>query len=262
MIRALHTAAAGMESQQFNIDVIANNLANVNTNGFKTVRADFEDLLYQTLRPAGATAAGGTQLPSGLQVGLGSRPAATYGLFTTGALQVTGNPLDMAIEGDGFFKVLLPDGAIAYTRDGGFKMDAQGRLVTSNGYPLEPEIIIPPDAEQIMIGRDGMISVRRGGQDGVEELGQITLVRFVNPAGLNRIGLNLYRLTPAAGEPIEGAPGTNGIGSIASSALEASNVQIVDEMVRLIMAQRAYEVNSRAIQTADEMLSVAKDLKR
>lgn len=262
MIRALHTAATGMETQQFNIDVISNNLANVNTNGYKTVRADFEDLLYQTLRPAGATAAGGTQLPSGLQVGLGARPAATYGLFTTGALQVTGNPLDLAIEGEGFFKVLLPDGAVAYTRDGGFKLDAQGRLVTSNGYPLEPEIIIPPDAEQIMIGRDGVINVRRGGQDGVEEIGQITLVRFVNAAGLNRIGLNLYRLTPAAGEPIEGVPGTNGIGSIAGGTLEASNVQIVDEMVRLIMAQRAYEVNSRAIQTADEMLSVAKDLKR
>lgn len=262
MIRALHTAATGMETQQFNIDVISNNLANVNTNGYKTVRADFEDLLYQTLRPAGATAAGGTQLPSGLQVGLGARPAATYGLFTTGALQVTGNPLDLAIEGEGFFKVLLPDGAVAYTRDGGFKLDAQGRLVNSNGYPLEPEIIIPPDAEQIMIGRDGVINVRRGGQDGVEEIGQITLVRFVNAAGLNRIGLNLYRLTPAAGEPIEGVPGTNGIGSIAGGTLEASNVQIVDEMVRLIMAQRAYEVNSRAIQTADEMLSVAKDLKR
>ncbi|CUU10427.1 MAG: flagellar basal-body rod protein FlgG [Fimbriimonadales bacterium] len=262
MIRALHTAATGMEAQQFNIDVISNNLANVNTNGFKTVRADFEDLLYQTLRPAGASVAGGAQVPSGLQVGLGARPAATYGIFSTGAIQVTGNPLDLAIEGDGFFKVLLPDGTVAYTRDGGFKLDSQGRLVTSMGYPLEPEIILPPDVEQVLIGRDGTISVRRGGQDGVEQIGQITLVRFINPAGLNRIGMNLYRMTPAAGEPIEGTPGTNGLGEIAGGSLEASNVQIVDEMVRLIMAQRAYEVNSRAIQTADEMLSVAKDLKR
>ncbi len=262
MLRALHTAATGMEAQQFNIDVIANNLANVNTTGFKTVRADFEDLIYQTLRPAGANVAGGAQVPSGLQVGLGARAAATYGLFTPGALQVTGNPLDMAIEGDGFFKVLMPDGSVAYTRDGSFKLDSQGRLVTSMGYPLEPEIIIPPDVQEILVGRDGTLSVRRGGQGGLEEIGQITLVRFVNPAGLSRIGLNLYRATPASGEPIEGTPGTNGLGELSSGSLEASNVQIVEEMVRLIMAQRAYEVNSRAIQTADEMLAVAKDLKR
>lgn len=262
MIRALHTAATGMVSQQFNIDVISANLANVNTHGFKTVRADFEDLIYQTMRPAGASVANGAQVPTGLQVGLGSRPAATYGIFTSGALQTTSNPLDMAIEGDGFFKVLLPEGGFAYTRDGGFKMDSQGRLVTGSGYPLEPEVLIPPDTQDILIGRDGTVSVRRGGVEGVEEIGTLTLTRFVNPAGLNRVGQNLYRATPASGEPVEGTPGTNGIGQITNNSLEASNVQIVDEMVRLIMAQRAYEINSRAIQTADEMLSIAKDLKR
>lgn len=262
MIRALHTAATGMAAQQFNIDVISNNLANVNTNGFKTVRADFEDLIYQTLRSAGASVAGGAQVPTGLQVGLGSRPAATYGIFRPGPIQTTGNPLDLAIEGEGFFKVLLPSGSVAYTRDGGFKIDGQGRLVTSNGYPLEPEVLIPPDAQSILIGRDGTVSVKRGGSDSLEELGNITLARFINPAGLNRIGQNLYTVTPASGEPVEGTPGTQGIGEISSSSLEGSNVQIVDEMVRLIMAQRAYEINSRAIQTADDMLSVAKDLKR
>lgn len=262
MLRALHTAATGMTAQQLNIDVIANNLANVNTTGFKRMRADFEDLLYQTLRPAGASVARGSQVPSGLQVGLGSRPSATYGIFTPGAIQTTGNLLDLAIEGDGFFKVLLPDGSVAYTRDGGFKLDSQGRLVTSSGYPLEPELLIPPDAEQVMIGRDGTVSVRRGGSEGIDQIGQITLVRFVNPAGLNRIGQNLYRATPASGEPVEGTPGTSGIGEISQGSLEFSNVQIVEEMVNLIMAQRAYEVNSRAIQTADEMLGVAKDLKR
>ena len=262
MIRALHTAAAGMETQQFNIDVISNNLANVNTNGYKTVRPDFEDLLYQTLRPAGAMAAGGAQLPSGLQIGLGARPAATYGLFTTGAIQVTGNPLDLAIEGDGFFKVLLPDGTVAYTRDGALKIDVQGRLVTSDGYPLEPEIIIPQDAQTITIGKDGTVSVLRAGQTTPDEVGQIQLARFINPSGLQHLGQNLYKPTAASGDPVEGAPGEQGFGTVAQNMLEMSNVQIVDEMVAMIIAQRAYEISAKAIQTSDEMLNIANNLRR
>ncbi|NUL81582.1 MAG: flagellar basal-body rod protein FlgG [Armatimonadetes bacterium] len=262
MLRALHTAATGMSAQQMNIDTIANNLANVNTSGFKKQRVDFEDLLYQTVRPAGASTAAGAQSPTGIQIGLGVKPAATYGVFSPGAIQTTGNPLDMAIEGEGFFKILLPDGSSGYTRDGSFKIDGQGRLVTASGYAVEPEILIPADAIEITIGRDGNVAARRGGENEFQELGTLTIARFVNPAGLQRVGQNLYRATPASGEPVEGAPGTNGIGQVSQGTLEFSNVQVVEEMVNLIMAQRAYEVNSRSIQTADDMLAVAKDIKR
>lgn len=262
MMRALFTSATGMAAQQLHLDVIANNMANINTVGFKRSRADFQDLLYQTLRPAGTTAARGAQVPSGLNVGLGVRPVATATIFTTGTLQKTDNPTDLAIEGDGFFKVLLPDGTVAYTRDGAFKLDVQGRLVTSDGYPLEPEIIIPQDAQTVTVGKDGTVSVLRAGQSTPDEVGQIQLARFVNPSGLQRIGQNLYRPTAASGEPVEGTPGEQGFGTLAQNMLEMSNVQIVDEMVAMIIAQRAYEISAKAIQTSDEMLQIANNLRR
>jgi flagellar basal-body rod protein FlgG len=262
MMRALFTSATGMAAQQLHLDVIANNLANVNTTGFKRSRADFQDLLYQTIRAAGTTAARGAQVPTGINVGLGVRPIATTSIFTTGALQKTDNPTDLAIEGDGFFKVLLPDGTVADPRDGAFKLDSQGRLVTSDGYPLEPEIIIPQDAQSVVVGKDGTVSVLRAGQSAPDEVGQIQLARFVNPAGLQRIGQNLFRPTAASGDAVEGAPGEQGFGTVAQNMLEMSNVQIVDEMVAMIIAQRAYEISAKAIQASDEMLSIANNLRR
>lgn len=262
MMRALWTAAAGMNAQQLTVDVLANNLANVNTAGFKRSRVDFQDLLYQTERVPGTATARNAQVPVGIQVGLGSRPGAVYKIFSQGTFQQTGNPLDMAIEGDGFFQVQLPDGRIAYTRDGSFKVDNQGRLVTSDGYPLQPEITIPPDALSVSIGQDGTISVMLPGQSQPQEVGQIQLVRFINPAGLQSIGRNLFVATFASGDPQTGTPGLEGYGTIAQGFVEMSNVKVVEEMVNLITALRAYEVNSKAIQTADEMLSVANQVRR
>ena len=261
MMRALYTSATGMIAQQFHMDVVSNNLANVNTAGFKKSRADFQDLLYQTIRPAGATVSEGAQVPAPLEVGLGARPVASVTLFTTGAFQQTGNPLDVAIEGDGFFKVQTPGGA-AYTRDGAFKIDAQGSVVNSDGYKLQPDIRIPADAQQISIGKDGTVSALTGGQTEPTVLGQITLARFTNPAGLSHAGGNAYVPTAASGQPVEGTPGTEAFGKISQGTLEMSNVQIVEEMVNMITAQRAYETNSKAIQTADEMLSTANNLRR
>ncbi len=262
MIRSLWTAATGMAAQQLNIDVISNNLANVNTPGFKKSRVDFQDLLYQTLRAAGTTEAQGSMVPTGIQVGLGTRPAAIARIFSQGDFQQTNNPLDLVIEGDGFFQVLLPNGSTAYTRDGTFKLDAQGRIVTADGYPLDPEITIPAEATSINIGSDGTVSVTLAGQTTPQELGQIQIAKFINPAGLNNLGRNLLLPTAASGEPIVDTPGLNGLGTIAHGFIEMSNVKVVEEMVNMIIAQRAYEVNSKAIQTADDMLSIANNLRR
>lgn len=262
MIRSLYTAATGMEAQQLNMDVIANNLANVNTSGFKKSRVDFQDLLYQTLRTAGSTQAQGMQVPTGIQVGLGTRAAAIQKIFTPGDYQQTGNDLDLIIEGDGFFQVMLPSGELAYTRDGSFKIDGEGRVVTSDGYPVQPEITIPAETKDIAIGADGTISVTAAGQNEPQELGQIQIVKFLNPAGLISEGRNLLVTSAASGEPITGTPGTDGLGTIAQGFVEMSNVKVVEEMVNMIVAQRAYEVNSKSIQSSDEMLSIANSLRR
>lgn len=262
MIRALYTAATGMAAQQTNMDITANNLANVNTTGFKKSRADFQDLLYQTLRIAGSTQAQGVTLPTGVQVGLGTRLAAVQKIFTQGDYQQTGNDLDMVIEGDGFFQVTLPSGEVAYTRDGSFKRDGTGRMVTSDGYPLSPEITLPADLTHISVGKDGTVSVTTAGQAEPQDLGQIELVKFLNPGGMESIGGNLYKKTSASGEPVPGTPGSDGMGTLGQGFVEMSNVKVIEEMVNLITAQRAYEVNSKSIQTADEMLSIANNLRR
>jgi flagellar basal-body rod protein FlgG len=264
MMRSLWTAASGMVGQQFNIDTISNNLANVNTTGFKQNRPDFEDLLYQTLRVAGTPATEVTLVPTGIQVGHGVRPAATQKIFTQGALQATGNVTDLAIEGEGFFRVLQYDGSYAYTRDGSFKIDADGQVVNSNGYRFMPEIILPENfiRETLSVSQDGRVTVKVAGIDDPIEVGQIEIYRFINPAGLQAIGENLFRVTNATGEVIAGRPGFDGMGKVVQNFLEMSNVSVVREMVNMIVAQRAYEINSKAIQTSDSMLATANSLKR
>jgi flagellar basal-body rod protein FlgG len=262
MIRALWTAASGMEAQQLNIDIIANNLANVNTIGFKKSQGDFQDLLYQTLRASGATSAQGSQIPTGMQLGHGVRPVAIQKIFSQGDYQQTSNELDLAIEGDGFFQILQPNGEIAYTRAGAFKLDSQGRIVTSDGYPLDPEISIPSDTTDITIGADGTVSIIQAGQSEASEIGTIQLARFPNPAGLKAIGRNLFLPTSASGTAETGTAGDSGFGTIAQGYLEMSNVSVVEEMVNMIIAQRAYEINTKAIQTADDMLQYANGIKR
>ncbi len=262
MIRSLWTAASGMKSQSLNIDVISNNLANVNTTGFKSSRADFQDLLYETLRQAGTSSSEGTDVPTGIQVGHGSRPVASHKIFTQGDFQQTKNELDIAIEGGGFFQIIQPNGETAYTRDGAFKMDRDGRMVTPDGFVMDPEITIPSDSISLSIGLDGTVSVMQAGSNTPTEIGTITLARFVNPAGLHSIGRNLYLPTNASGDAIVGTAGTDGLGSLAQGFLEMSNVSVVDEMVKMITAQRAYEINSKAIQAADDMLQQANNLKR
>ena len=264
MMRALWTAATGMTTQQQNMDVISNNLANVNTTGYKKQRAEFQDLIYQTLRQPGATSGPDTTYPTAMQAGHGAKLSATNRIFTQGSYQATGSPTDMMIDGDGFFQVTMPDGTIGYTRDGSFKLDETRRLVTSDGYPLEPEITIPEDApsDSITIGSDGTVSATPAGQTAAEEVGQITVVRFVNPAGLSAQGRNIFYETNASGAPIESTPGEDGSGTITQGYLEMSNVQVADEMVNMIVAQRAYETNSKAITTSDAMLEIANNLKR
>ena len=264
MMRSLWTAASGMTSQQFNIDTIANNLSNVNTTGFKQSRADFEDLLYQTIRMAGTPATEVTVVPTGIQVGHGVRPAATQKIFTQGPLQNTGNVTDLAIEGEGFFRVLLYDGTYGYTRDGSFKIDSEGQLVSSNGYRFLPEIIFPEDflRESVTVSQDGRVSCKVPGNDAAIEVSQIEIYRFVNPTGLKSIGQNLFKVTNASGDPLGGRPGFDGMGKMVHKFLEMSNVSVVQEMVNMIVAQRAYELNSRAIQTSDTMLGIANGLKR
>ena len=264
MMRSLWTAASGMTGQQFNIDTISNNLSNVNTTGFKLNRADFEDLLYQTIRTAGTPATELTVLPTGVQVGHGVRPAATQKIFTQGALQSTGNVSDVAIEGEGFFRELLYDGTYGYTRDGAFKIDSNGQLVSSDGYRVLPEVTLPEgfERESLTISQDGRISVKIAGSDEPIDVGQLEIYRFVNPAGLQAIGQNLFKESSASGEAIGGRPGFEGMGQLIHRFLEMSNVSVVQEMVNMIVAQRAYELNSRAIQTSDSMLATATSLKR
>jgi flagellar basal-body rod protein FlgG len=255
MIRSLWIAKTGLDAQQTQLDVITNNLANVGTNGFKRARAVFEDLLYQTLRQPGAQSSQQTQIPSGLQIGIGTRPVATERIHTQGNLTQTGNSLDIAVQGQGFFQVLLPDGTNAYTRDGAFQRDSQGQMVTSSGYPLQPAITIPANALSITIGRDGVVSVMQAGSAAPTQVGTIQLTTFVNPGGLQSAGENLYLETAASGTPSPNTPGTNGTGLLNQGYVETSNVNVVEELVNMIQTQRAYEINSRAIQTSDQMLS-------
>jgi flagellar basal-body rod protein FlgG len=262
MFRALWTSASGMTAQQTNLDVISHNMTNVNTVGFKKMRATFQDLVYQTIREPGAPTSPTTRNPSGFQIGLGAYVSDTYGIFTQGNTFQTGNQLDIAIQGDGFFKVVLPDGTIAYTRNGQFRLDAEGRIVNSDGYPLDPEIAIPVDAISVGIGADGTVSVLRQGANAVEEVGRIELAKFVNPAGLRRIGNNLFIQTDASGEPVIDNPGNQGLGTLLQGYLESSNVNIVEEMVNLIIAQRAFEFNTKGITAADEMLGQTANLRR
>jgi len=260
MIRALFTSATGMQAQQLNLDVIANNLSNVNTTGFKRSRVDFQDLLYQTMRPAG-TRLGSTEIATGVQVGHGTRPVATQKIFAQGNFQQTENPLDLVIEGDGFFAVVRPDGQLAYTRSGAFKRDSQGQIVNSDGLVLQPAVTLPQDAQNISIGTDGTISVTTASSPNPTQVGQIQLARFVNPAGLNAIGRNLFMPTQASGTATTGQPTQQGFGSIGQGFLESSNVSVVEEMVNMIAAQRAFEVNSKAIKTADDMLALANNVR-
>lgn len=262
MMRSLWTAASGMVAQQTKIDTISNNLANVNTAGFKKSRVDFQDLLYQTVKYAGTPSTAGAQVPTGIQIGHGARPVATQRIFSQGMYQQTDNPLDVVIEGDGFFQVLLPDGGIRYTRDGAFKLDADGRLTTSDGFPIEPEIIIPEDALELSIGSDGTFSIMQPGGSEPSQVGSLEIVRFINPAGLKSEGRNLYASTAASGTPMVGTPGLDGFGTLSQNFLEMSNVQVVEEMVNMIVSQRAYETNSKAIQAADDMLQTANNLRR
>ncbi len=254
MIRSLWISKTGMDAQQTQMDVISNNLANVGTTGFKRSRAVFEDLLYQTIRQPGAASSQQTQLPTGLQVGTGVRPVATAKVFSQGALQASGNPLDIAINGQGFLQVQMPDGTTGYTRDGNLRMDQQGQVVTSNGFPILPAITIPPGAQTITIGQDGTISVATAGTTAPTQVGTLQLVNFVNPAGLQAIGQNLFTETAASGTPNAGTPGTNGLGLLNQGFVETSNVNVVEELVSMIQTQRAYEINSKAIQTSDQML--------
>lgn len=262
MIRSLETAATGMLVQQKNLDVIANNLANVNTTAFKASRAEFQDLMYQTIRLAGAQQGGSASLPASQQVGMGAKFISSATSFAPGALQSSNSPFDVAINGHGFFSVTMPDGTTAFTRDGSFKRSAEGRLVTSDGFPLAGDITIPADAETVTISANGTVSAKISGQSDPQVLGSITLSVFPNPAGLERIGGNLFRPTPASGEATAAEPGTSGTGLLEQGFLEGSNVQMVEEMVRMILAQRAYEVNSKAIQAADEMLNATNNLRR
>jgi len=264
MMRSLWTAASGMIAQQFNIDTIANNLSNVNTVGFKQNRADFEDLLYQTLRLAGTPSTEVTVVPTGIQVGHGVKPNSTQKIFTQGGLQNTGVNTDLAIQGEGFFRVLLYDGTYGYTRDGSFQIDVNGQLLDSNGYRFMPEIIFPDNfiPESVSMSQDGRVTCKVGGSDDILEIGQIEIYRFVNPTGLQAIGQNILKKTNASGEPIAGRPGFDGMGKLAHRFLEMSNVSVVQEMVNMIVAQRAYELNSKAIQTTDTMLGIANGLKR
>ncbi len=255
MIRALYTAASGMTAQQMNLDAIANNLANSSTAGFQQRRVQFSDLLYQSQISPGAAASQQTTVASGLQVGLGVRPIATEILQTQGNLSQTGNQLDLAIQGHGFFQILLPNGQTGYTRSGSFQLDAQGNVVTNNGDPLQPAVTIPPDATAITVGADGTVTVTQPGQTQAQQVGQIQLALFVDPGGLDSAGNNIYLQTTASGDPIIGAPGgTEGIGSLQQGTLEQANVSVVDQFVQMIVAQRSYESNSRVVKAADEML--------
>jgi flagellar basal-body rod protein FlgG len=254
VIRSLWISKSGLEAQQFNVDIISNNLANVTTNAYKRQRPIFEDLLYQTLRQPGAQSSQLTEYPTGLQVGTGVAPVATVRIFTNGNLQQTGNSLDLAIDGRGFFQILQQDGTLAYTRDGAFQLDSEGQVVTSTGYLLQPALQIPSDALSITIGSDGTVSVTQPGSPTPTQIGNIQLADFVNPGGLQSRGSNLYLETASSGPPNVNDPGTTGLGLLNQGFVETSNVSVTEELVNLITAQRAFEINSRAVETSDEML--------
>jgi len=262
MIRALHSSAAGMQSQQMSLDVIANNLANVQTTGFKKSKIEFQDLLYQSTRAAGATQGGGNQLQTGIQIGHGSQAVATAKIFTSGEMVHTGDQYNVAIQGDGFFRVILPTGMPAYTRDGAFKVSPEGNVTTSDGLEVETGFIVPDGTIKLEISPNGNVSALVGDAEEVEELGQIQIYRFRNPAGLESMGRNLYRENQASGEGAAGIPNENGYGALNQGALEKSNVKVIEEMVNMIIAQRAFEVNSKAVQTADEMMNMTNNLRR
>jgi flagellar basal-body rod protein FlgG len=254
MVRSLWISKTGLDAQQTKLDVISNNLANVSTNGFKRSRAVFEDLLYQTIRQPGAQSSQQTQLPSGLQLGTGVRPVATESIFTQGAPLQTANERDVMIDGVGFFQVLMPDGTTAYTRDGAFQQDINGQFVTSSGFVVQPAITVPPNATSITIAVDGTVSAQVPGTPTPIQVGNIQLASFINPSGLQKVGENLFLQTASSGTPNTNAPGTNGIGKLRQSFVEGSNVNVVEELVNMIQTQRAYEINSRAIETSDQML--------
>jgi flagellar basal-body rod protein FlgG len=254
MDASMWIAKTGLDAQQMRMSVISNNLANVNTTGFKRDRASFEDMLYQNIRQPGSQVTADNQSPTGLMLGTGVRLVATEKMHMQGSIMTTQNALDMAITGDGFFQIQQPDGTVAYSRDGSFKINAEGQMVTANGQPLEPAIVIPPNASNITIGQDGTVSIELTAGGGSQVLGQIEIARFVNPAGLQSLGQNLLRETAASGAPVVLAPGTEGAGQIMQGALEASNVNVVEEMVNMIETQRAYEINSKAISAVDGML--------
>lgn len=262
MVRSLYTGATGMIAQQLQIDVTSNNIANVNTIGYKKGRAEFSDLLYQSMQYAGAATSTTTMSPTGIDVGLGVRPTSIAKMFTQGNFKETGNDLDVVISGNGFFSVQLPDGSTAYTRNGSFKLDGNGTVVNADGYPLTPQLVIPADALKVSIGVDGTVSVLQPGQTTLQQVGQIQTTSFVNPAGLHALGDNNYVNTTASGDPIQGTPGLNGLGQIRQGFVEMSNVQLVEEMTELITGQRAYEANSKSILTSDEMLGIVNGLKR
>jgi flagellar basal-body rod protein FlgG len=254
MIRALYSAASGMNAQELNVDTIANNLANANTVGFKQRRTQFQDLLYQSMLQPGAAAGSQTTVPTGLQLGMGTRPVSNEIIFTQGAFQETDNPLDLVIQGRGFFQVRMPSGDTAYTRAGNFHLDQNGNIVTADGNPIDPQIAIPQQAQSITIASDGTVSYTQPGQSAAQTAGQIQLANFQNPAGLNSLGNNLYSPTDASGQPTVANPGgQEGLGTLLQGYQEGSNVSVVEEFINLIVSQRAYEANSKVVKAADEM---------
>jgi len=262
MMRSLYTAATGMMGMQLQIDTTSNNISNVNTIGYKKQRAEFADLFYQVAEYAGTATSSTTLSPTGIEVGLGVRPTAVTKMFSQGNFKETENNLDLSITGNGFFQIQLPDGTTGYTRNGSFKLNDTGLMVNADGYPLLPEITIPEDATEVSIGTDGTVSVLQGGQTELNQIGQIDIANFINPAGLHSLGDNLYLNTTASGDAVVGTPGLNGLGQIRQGFVEMSNVQLVEEMTELITGQRAYEANSKAIQTSDAMLQTVNGLKR
>ncbi len=254
MIRSLWIAKTGLDAQQTQLDVITNNLANVSTNGFKRGRAVFEDLIYQTLRQPGAQSSQQTTIPSGLQLGTGVKPVSTERIHTQGNLTQTGNTLDVAIQGQGFFQILMPDGTTGYTRDGAFQKDANGQVVTSSGYPLQPSLTIPANAQSVTIGNDGVVTYTVQGSSAVTSAGNITIATFVNPGGLSSMGQNIFQETASSGTASPNTPGTNGTGTLNQTYVETSNVNVAEELVLMIQTQRAYEMNSKAVTTSNEML--------
>lgn len=263
MIRALYSAASGMNAQQLNVDNIANNLANANTNGYKSRRAQFQDLLYQNMVQPGASASQQSTVPAGLQLGLGSRAASNEIIFTQGNFTQTSNPLDVVIQGNGFFQILRPSGTLAYTRDGSFQLDKNGTMVTSDGNQLQPTITIPPNAQSVTIAGDGTVSYTVPNQTSAQKAGQIQLAMFQNPAGLNSLGSNLYTPTDASGDPVVASPGgQEGLGTLLQGYTEQSNVSVVEEFINLIVAQRAYEANSKVVKAADDMYQQVNNLKQ